>query len=182
MMDGNEIKKKLEERVEQEKKNLAHLENKLNEEAAQELNNIFDNEEEGKKATEIDNSNRAKAEDVLKKSNWEPSTHLKDEMMKAIKDQSEADYYTAIEDPEIKQKRKLVSYTVSVDTISKIKELSRSKRMNQSRFIEMLVEEYDKKQKGESEVLNASPTGINLLELASKVAEILESKNMIKSQ
>lgn len=175
---------------------LSNLENKLNEETAKGIDNIFNSEPEGIKASEITGSTyehrdlsevRKEAKNTIKKAEWTPSKPLQEELMKTIKDESEASYYTEIKDPELKkEKRKLASYTLGLDTISKIKELSKDKRMNQSRFVEMLVEQYEENEalaKAEHMTLlnSAGPIDLNLLELATKVARIIESKNLIKT-
>ena len=72
-----------------------------------------------------------------------------------------------------------------MDTIDKIKELSKSKRMNQSRFVEILVEQYEEKQKeikGEFVKMHNPECSnyVNILELENKVARIIESKNLVK--
>ena len=85
-----------------------------------------------------------------------------------------------------KEKRKLASYTLGLDTIAKIKELSKQKRMNQSRFVEMLVEQYEEKQNQDKKDFmslhnSAGPMNMDLLELANQVAKIIESKNLVKT-
>ena len=74
-MEGDEIQKKLQKKIEQEKKKLSKIENSLNEEAAIALDGVFSSEPEGIKAEEATCTTWGKSVGVdgLKKSEWEPS-------------------------------------------------------------------------------------------------------------
>lgn len=174
MEDPKEIEKKLKEG----KKALSKLENKMHEKIAEEIEQSHDLSE-GKKGGQY--------EGLVKKAEFTPNPSKQEEIIEKLKQESEAAYHDQIKDPAFDaiKKRKLASYTMSVDTIQKIKNFSAEKRMNQSRFVEMLVEEYEEKIGLKSEFVmhnSAGPVSLNLLELANQVAQILESKNMIKTQ
>ena len=177
-MDGNEIENKLQEKIKIEKKKLSNIENKLNEEAALELNDTFDNEPEG---TGVSESTPKHWKDAVKKAEFELGGKTKEELIETLKEESEVNYCDKIKVIDLKkEKRKLSSYTLSLNTIESIGKLSKNNRMNKSRFIEMLVENYEESQKEKSMTLfnSAGPININLNELSEKVAEILQNKNL----
>ena len=55
--------------------------------------------------------------------------------------------------------------------------------MNKSRFIEMLVEQYEEKELENTVAIfnSAGPINLNLHELANEVAKIIETNNLVKT-
>ena len=177
IVNGNLIQNKLDRIIEEEKKKFNEIENNSNEEVAKELNDFFDSEPEGKK--NVNNS------DNIKKAEWTPSKELRKDLMNSIKEESEGDYYSGIKDESFKEanksQRKLVSFTISLDAKSKLKELSEIQNMNKSRLIEELINShYERRNEFKETFANsAGPINVDMLELANKVATIIKSENLI---
>ncbi len=176
-IDGEFIQNKLNNIIEEEEKKFNKLKNNVNEEVAKELNYFFDSETEGKK-----NENNS---DAIKKAEWAPSKELRKDLINSIKEESESDYYSGIKDKNFKEsnksQRKLVSFTISLDAKSKLKELSKNEDINKSRLIEKLINiRYEERNKFKETFANsAGPINVDMLELANKVATIIKSENLI---
>jgi len=162
---------------------IRNIENRFHEELANSVDDAFSDNKQGKFSIS--------ASSIVKASEFVPSEGNQKKIIEQLSEESELAYHQGIQDPKLKKdKRKLKSYTLSLGTIAKIDEYASKKRMNKSRFIEMLVEEYEEKLKQEKEeylsmnnaIQNpAGPINTDLHELANRVAKIIETNNLIKT-
>lgn len=176
IVDGYFIKDKIDKIIKEENKKFSEKKNKIVEEAVIALDGVFSSEPEGKK-----NENNS---DNIKKAEWAPSKELRKDLINSIKEESESDYYSGIKDENFKEanksQRKLVSFTISLDAKSKLKELSQMHDINKSRLIEKLINiHYEERKKFKETFANSAvPINVDMLELANKVAKIIKSENL----